>query len=87
MLALGRAGVKQVFFNEDAANDTGGRSSGPLPTSRATALNPAARETGTELPIAALPAERVRFWTLWIALVVGGFIWQFGSLVTGFLRP
>ena len=74
MLALGHARDAQVFLPEDEQN----RTSGALRANRLTTA---------EMPIATLPPDRVRCWTLWIVLVVGGFLWQFVSMATGFLRP
>ena len=73
MLALGQGETRVFFSDEDAADRRAGGAAVPAPTA--------------EAPATTLPPGRARFWTLWIGLVIGGFLWQFVGMAAGLLRP
>ncbi len=47
---------------------------------------PEPTDTVAPAPGAGLARVRAGLWTLWIAVVLGGFLWQFGWMAAGLLR-
>ena len=84
MPALGHARRRPLLVDDEEKKT---RTHESRPANRARSRRPGRPVPTSDWALATTPPGGVRFWSLWIALVLGGFVWQFVAAVLGSPRP